>query len=273
MKRHAAAKTATARVKTNPDFLSQIAKWICYKSFVNKLKTAREHPEDQASKELLALITKHITLFENKILFTAGQRHSSMNHLLAMITYLGFPSDFFTFAFDDIYGLLNIRLSLPQINNHTFSVTDSGLKAALKDGTETFPHVPTTPAALRRLLAKNPVPAAETFRLLVNSVFTNAIGMPPSEHARRTIPLPEREKRFAGTSTGAYGAMEDQKRGSLHMQCVLFGSIHTTLLQSAAGIPFMKHCISKTLEAKIGTSLNPITHQRHLLNEIKGVPL
>ena len=273
MKRHAAAQTVAARVKTNPDSLSQFANWICDKSFVNQLKKAREHPEDQASKELLALITKHIALFESKIPFTTGQRHSSMSHLLAMINYLGFPSDFFTFAVDDIYGLLNIRLSLPQINNHTFPATDSGLTAALKDGTETFQHVPTTPAALRRLLAENPVPAAETFRLLVNSVFTNAIGMPPSKHARRTIPLPEREKGFAGTCTGAYAAMEDQKRGSLHMHCVLFGSIHSTLLQSAAGIPFMKPCISKALETKIGTSLDPKTHLRHLLNEIKGVPL
>lgn len=70
MKIHAAAKTVTARVKTNPDSLSQFSNWICDKSFVNKLKTAREHPEDQASKELLALITKHIALFENKIPFT-----------------------------------------------------------------------------------------------------------------------------------------------------------------------------------------------------------
>jgi hypothetical protein len=55
-----------------------------------------------------------------------------------MITCLGFPSDFFTFAVDDIYGLLNIRLSLRQINKHTFPTTDNGLTAALKDGAECY---------------------------------------------------------------------------------------------------------------------------------------
>jgi hypothetical protein len=57
MKRHAAAQTVAARVKTNPDSLSQFANWICNKSFVNQLKTAREHLEDQTFKKLLALIT------------------------------------------------------------------------------------------------------------------------------------------------------------------------------------------------------------------------
>ncbi len=67
--------------------------------------------------------------------------------------------------------------------------------------------------------------------------------------------------------------MEDQKRGSLNMHCVLFGSIHSALLQSAAGILFMKPYVSKALETKSGTSLDPKTHLCHLLNEIKGVPL
>jgi predicted TIM-barrel fold metal-dependent hydrolase len=57
MKRHTAAQTVAATVKTNPDSLSQFANWICDKSFVNQLKTAREHLEDQTFKKLLALIT------------------------------------------------------------------------------------------------------------------------------------------------------------------------------------------------------------------------
>ena len=271
MKRHAAAQTVSARVKTNLDALTEFARWISDKTFVNKLRIARMKPQAEDSKELLALITKHISVFESKIPFTTGQRHAGMSHLLGLIDYLGFPSDFFTFAVDDIYGLLNIRMSLPQKDNETFPANDCGLTEALKKGQETFKGIPITSAALRTLLAANPVQAAEVFRLIVNSVFTNAFGMPPSEHARRTIPLPERLKGFAGTCTGAYGAMEDQKRGSLHMHCVLFGSLPSTLLQSTAGIPFMKPCVAGTLEKKIGTSLDPATHLRHLLNDIKGL--
>ena len=74
-----------------------------------------------------------------------------MNHLLAMIGYLGFPSDFFTFVVDDIYRLLNIRLSLPQQNNAAFPATDSGFTAALKEGAFVFNNTPTTAAALRKL--------------------------------------------------------------------------------------------------------------------------
>jgi Helitron helicase-like domain at N-terminus len=273
LKRHAAAQTVAARVKTNPDSMSAFAKWISDKSFLPQLKMARKHPEAAESKEMLALITKHISLFETKIPFTASQRHGSMSHLLAMIVYLGFPSDFVTFAVDDIYGLHNIRTSVPQANNHSFPAVDSGLTETLKSGATTFAGMPISAASLKTLLASHPVQAAEVFRLIVNSLFAQGFGMPTTEHAKLTVPLRERRKGFAGTCTGAYGAMEDQKRGSLHMHCVIFGSLPTTLLQATAGIPFMKSCMSTALEKIIGSSLEPATHLRHLLNEIQGIQL
>ena len=55
MKRHAAAQTVAARVKTNPDSISQFSKWISDKSFIHKLNTARQHPEAAESKEMLSL--------------------------------------------------------------------------------------------------------------------------------------------------------------------------------------------------------------------------
>ena len=269
IRRHAAARTIAARVKSNPAAFEQFATWVSDSNFVNKLKEAREHPDHQESKELLQMINQHISVFEDKIPFTAGARHASMGHLYAMIYYLGFPSDFGTYSVDDIYGLLNIRLSIAPKDNNNFPAVDGGLTMALQSNAKEFNQVPTTPAALRTLLASNPVASAEIFRLIVQTIFTYVIGMPPCENARRTVPLPERPHGISGTVTGAFGSLETQDRGSLHMHFVSFGSLTPTLLQAASGIPFMLKPISAILERKEATSLGSVTHLRHLMNDIK----
>ena len=105
--------------------------------------------------------------------------------------------------------------------------------------------------------------SAEIFRLIVQTIFTYVIGMPPCENARRTVPLPERPHGISGTVTGAFGSLETQDRGSLHMHFVSFGSLTPTLLQAASGIPFMLKPISAILERKEATFLGSVTHLRH----------
>ena len=207
-KRHAAARTVAARVKSNPASFEQFATWVSDKHFVSKLRTAREHPDRPESKELLQLLNKHISLFQDKIPFTAAARHASMGHLYAMIYYLGFPSDFGTFAIDDIYGQLNIRLGIRPKNNNLFPAVDGGLTNALKG----------------------------------------------------TLPLPARQHGISGTITGAFGCLETQDCGSLHMHFVTFGSLTPALLQSASGILFTLPAITALLERKQAASLHPITH-------------
>lgn len=191
-----------------------------------------------------------------------------MGDLNAMIYYLGFPSDFGTVSIDDIYGLLNIRLSIPTVNNREFPAIDGGLTHALKSNENTFGEMKTTPAALRTLFASNPVAAAESFRLIVQALFTHVLGMPPSQISRKTVSLPERQHGISGTITGAFGCVETQDRGLLHMHFVTFGSLTPTVLQQAGGIPFMLPSIAKLLERKQSSSLSSLTHVRPLLSDI-----
>ncbi len=191
-----------------------------------------------------------------------------MGDLYAMIYYLGFPSDFGTFSIDDVYGLHNIRLSIPTVNNHEFLAVDGGLTHALQSNQKVFQEMKITPAALRTLLASNPVAAAETFRLIVQALFTHVLGMPPSQNARKTVSLPERQHGISVTITGAFGCVETQDRGSLHMHFVTFGSLTPTVLQQAGGIPFMLPSVTRLLERKQSTSLSSVTHVRHLISDI-----
>lgn len=87
---------------------------------------------------------------------------------------------------------MNIRLSLPHINNNEFPADGSGLAEAIQNGDPTFHTIPVSPNDLRILLARGPVAAAEIFRLLTESVFTTLLGTPPDRISKRTEPLPSR---------------------------------------------------------------------------------
>ena len=57
-KRHAAARTVAARVKTNPDSLTEFATWMSDKSFIEKLKLVRQNPEKNYSLETVGFDNK-----------------------------------------------------------------------------------------------------------------------------------------------------------------------------------------------------------------------
>jgi len=107
--------------------------------------------------------------------------------------FYGMPSFFFTYSPDDIHGVLNIRLSVPGVNNEDFPANGCGLGEAIQHGESTFQSIPVSPHDLRTLLAKGPVAAAEIFRSLTESVFTNLLGTPPDQLSKRTEPLPFRK--------------------------------------------------------------------------------
>ena len=83
----------------------------------------------------------------------------------------GLPTIFFTYAPDDVNGILNLRLSLPQKNNNGFPADGTGFAEAIRNNEATFHQIPISSHNLRILLAKGSVAAAEIFRLLTESVF------------------------------------------------------------------------------------------------------
>lgn len=106
--------------------------------------------------------------------------------------FYGMPTFFFTYSPDDIHGVLNIRFSIPQVNNEKFPANGSGLAAAIQHGESTIHNISVSPNDLRALLAKRPV-AVAIFRLLTESVFTTLLGTPPDHSSKRTEPLHSRK--------------------------------------------------------------------------------
>lgn len=270
LQRHAVSRSVAARVKSNPDSFDEFANWVSDPLFISQLHSAQKNPTTKDAKELLAKIRRHIVLHEPKIPYSIGQRASTMSHLFAMRYHFGLPSGFFTFSADDIHGVLNLRLSLPQKDNFNFPADGRCFRDALKSSADHHWDVPISPSALRKLLSSGPVAAAEVFNLMVNALFTILLGLPPDEFKRKSKPLCSRQAGIMGTPVAACGCTECQQRGSLHMHLVFWGGLPPFLLQSAGGLPFLEPVISAVLERIVRTHLDPNTHLRQLLTEIKG---
>ena len=128
---------------------------------------------------------------------------------------LGMPSVFITFSPDDIHGVLNLRLSLPQKNNFQFPADASGLLEALQQGKAVYHGSPISEQALAALLAAGPVAAAEIYRQLVDNVFTILLGTPPDSSSRKSEPLPSRKPGVFGPSpVASFAVTEEQARGN-----------------------------------------------------------
>jgi hypothetical protein len=68
--------------------------------------------------DLLKNMSPHIQSCSSKIPYT--QRSASIKGLVVMRYFYGEPSFFFTYSSDYIYRVLDIRLSVPQVNNEDF---------------------------------------------------------------------------------------------------------------------------------------------------------
>ena len=222
--RHATAQAVAAAVKMHPEAFKHFAQWVSDKEFVQQLIDAQKDPSSPTSRKLIAKVMKQLAIVNKKVPYSTAERKGAMSHLYALVNHFGMPSVYFTFSIDDTYNTLNIRLSYPQENNTSFPATESGLGESLKKGETEFNGIKISNAALRTTLASGggAVAAAEIFSQLVDAIFTDLLGMPPTAEAKRSVPLPGRFHGVFGTCTAAFGVTETQERGSLHMHLVSF---------------------------------------------------
>jgi hypothetical protein len=162
-------------------------------------------------------------------------------------------------------------MALPLANNFTFPATDSGFINALREKQHHFKTVPISQSNLRKILASGPVAAAEMFRQTVNNVFSIIMGLQPDNSSKKkNIPLTGKPSGAFGVPVAAFGCTEEQARGSLHMHIVFWGGLPPTLLQTAGGIHLLADAIAEALDSIVNAELQPITHFRHLLRDLKN---
>lgn len=80
----------------------------------------------------------------------------------------------------------------------------------LRRGCDTFHCIPIHEQGHRALLAQNPVAAAETFRLMIENVFSVILQTPAEHNVKRTVPIAARKMGVFGTPLASAGFIEEQ---------------------------------------------------------------
>ena len=133
LKRHAATRVLSFRVKRNQVSFDTFAKWMNDPNFATELAQAARTPTANSSTKLLEKLTPHIKSCTTRIPFTSAHRGASISNLIAMRYMYGMPSIFFTYAPDDINGILNLRMAFPQNGNGGFPADGSGFAEAIRN--------------------------------------------------------------------------------------------------------------------------------------------
>ena len=248
MQRHHTAGNIASAVRNRPQSLEAFKDWVNDPTFIPALERATKNPNSKEAKKILGKIMPHVKTFTSAVPFSAAQRKKAMRFLYAMVGHMGMPSFLFTFAPDDTYGSLNIRLSMPQKDNCQFPANDDGLIDALQGDKSVFQNINIERPHLKSLVAADPVATAEIYRIMMHAVYKVCLGMEPEDKSRRSQPLSNKKRGMIGKIHGAFGVNESQARGSLHMHLLIWGGIPPSLLQYGGSVEAVrKYCCIKCI--------------------------
>ena len=237
-------------------------------AFLPSLERATKNPESKEAKEILARVMPHVKTFTSAVPFSEAQRKKAMRFLYAMVGHMGMPSFLLTFAPDDIFGSLNIRLSMPQKDNVHFPTNDDGLIEALRSDQSVCQGINIKRANLKALVAGDPVATAEVYRLMMRAIYKVCLGMEPEEKTRRSNPTKKRG--IIGKIHGAFGVNESQARGALHMHLLIWGGLPPSLLQYGGSTERLKRAIVKQINLMLRAYVSPESHVNSMLDELRS---
>ena len=247
MQRHHTAGNIASAVRNRPQSLEAFKDWVNDPTFLPALERATKNPNSKEAKKILGKIMPHVKTFTSAVPFSAAQRKKAMRFLYAMVGHMGMPSFLFTFAPDDTYGSLNIRLSMPQKDNCQFPANDDGLIEALQGDKSVFQNINIDRPHLKSLVAADPVATAEIYRIMMHAVYKVCLGMEPEDKSRRSQPLSNKKSGMVGKIHGAFGVNESQARGSLHMHLLIWGGLPPSLLQYGGSVEAVSKYIKCTI--------------------------
>ena len=202
MQRTAAARSVSMRVKNHHRSMEKFIKLVNNESFQADLAEAESNPKSSKAAMLVNTLIQITKLSGGHIPWSKIQRNEVLPRTLAMSLYLGSYSFFVTISPSDMDSGLMLRLAHLAARNE---VNDDL-------------HIPLPTWAQRmKLLAANPVAAAQSYIALIEAVFEHLVGLAP-DHLSRTSHPPSRHRKegLFGVPKGYVAVTELQGRGSAH---------------------------------------------------------
>ena len=267
----ASAKSVSAQLKQHPDAIEELFKFYNDPSSKAKLQQAIASPSGPAAKEIMDGVGKYITICGRHVPYSPMERAHATAELYAMVMFFGMPSFFWTLSPDDSQHPLFIRLSFPTTSNTAFpSVAPDEFFAALHANDSklfTTVDIPVDNQELLKMLAQNPVAAARVFKLVMEAVFEELIGITPTYMYKGGVPglnMRDREGLF-GFARALYAILEAQFRGSLHTHFAIWTRLTPELLQKVAAYPALRQRVADILDSIVKAELPTEWHAMNIL--------
>lgn len=180
-----------------------------------------------------------------------------------MVQYYGCPSIFFTFAPDDIHSILTLRMCCPTMNgNDKFPAVDDGFEQMLREknnecseGNILNDYIDITEFNLHSLVTKNPVAAAQVFKMTTETIFDTLFGIKPEYMTKITVPNSSRSKGIFGSTIAAYTVTEVQGRLSLHGHMTIWCNLSPEIIQQSIKCKKLIPTIKEVILSHIASSI------------------
>jgi len=246
--RHAATRAVRSLASGKPEHLKQLGELCQDLEFRAKVEAAVKDSSSKEAAEVLKILNPLIRTSGGKIDYSASARAAGLTTLYSYTQFFGCPSVFFTIAPDDTHSVLAIRLSIPTKSNQGFPARDEGLLNHLLEGAQTHDlcKIDISEFGLQKLMAENPVAAAEIFMQIQLAIYTILLGISPEKSSKKTRPLGVFRGIF-GNCKAVFSVVETQGRLSLHVHMAVWAGLPPHLLQKAAAFPEFVEEIAEVL--------------------------
>ena len=264
LQRHANIRAVSCMAESSPEAVAEIGRLQTDVDFIAKTKYASENPNSKEAKEVRLKLQNVIQTTGKNVPYSPSERAEATTTLLTMSQIFGPPNIFMTMSMDDAHTALTLRMSFPsskQAANLLFPATDSGFSEALFEGQDMFTDsIPITDAKLFERMNQNPVAAAEYFRIVVDAIYDNLLGIRQDKHLRRSVLLGLRQKGIFGVLKAFYHVAETQAGHGLHIHGVGMSNLTSVLQQDAAAFPELVKIIAEVIDSMLIGELPALAH-------------
>lgn len=265
LQRHAVSRTVAARVKSDPKSVLAFHEMVAQPDFDLALTEALRQPKSAEAEKLIHRVLPMLHIAGRAVPFGGFERKQALPKLIAYNQFFGLPTFFLTISPSDLDQPLTVRIAIPSSRNRT-----AGSSIHLDTSCRNLEYPLPSLAERSKILANNPVAAADVFQRIMQTIMKTMIGLMPFDtgyspgyRAKRMLPaLKDRDQRVLGIPVAHFFVFESQGRGTLHTHGVVWTKMTSAILEDVADRPDLVRVLGDAIDQICTASLPIDIHKR-----------
>jgi hypothetical protein len=260
MMRHTVSRKIKSQVMVNHQVNDRLTETLGGADFNQKLAAAIANPKSAEATALFKSLLPILRIGSDNIPFSPMERSSNLGDMYSMAYYFGSFPWFWTMAPNDTFTALTVRICIPDARAtdpaDSSSITGRNVLITLQT-----PELRES-LNLYKLVADNPVAAAEIYQKMKRAVFKHLMGieLDGKGGTKKSSPVRSRPPGVLGVTVGACGPDEGQVRGTLHFHGGQWGGIPPWVLEEIAEHDELSRTAGKVIDSMVKCSITPVEH-------------